>query len=124
MVGSLKRKDIFATTDIHPVVVPATKASALSLILNELISDAVRRGLSDGGGEIHLELRRLNGHFLIRVADTVTPVSVDPDEDAFGRLMLETCARQLDAKIERKVEGHHTEVTVTLLVEGYETTCV
>lgn len=120
MVGSLKRSDITATTDIHPVVVPATKASALSLILNELISDAVRRGLSDGGGEIHLEVRRLNGHFLIRVIDTVTPVSVDRDEDAFGRLMLDTCARQLDAKIERDVMGHRTEVRVTLMVEGHE----
>lgn len=94
--------------------------SAISLVLNELISDAVRRGLSDGGGEIHLEVRRLNGHFLIRLIDTVTPVSVDQDEDAFGRLMLNTCARQLDATIEREVHGHRTEVRVTLAVQGHE----
>lgn len=118
MVGSLKRNDIKVTTDIHPVIVPATKASALSIVLNELIGDAVRRGLSDGGGEVHLEVRRLNGHFLISVSDTVTPVAVDADEDAFGRLMLDTCARQLGAKIERSVREHRTEVRVTLEVEG------
>lgn len=118
MVGSLKREDISVTTDINPVVVPATKASALSIILNELIGDAVRRGLSDGGGEIHLEVRRLNGHFLISVSDTVMPVSVDADEDAFGRLMLDTCARQLGAKIERSVQANRTEVRVILEVEG------
>ena len=118
MVGSLKRDDIRVTTDIHPVVVPASKASALSIVLNELIGDAVRRGLSDGGGEIHLEVRRLNGHFLIRVTDTVVPVSVDEDEDAFGRVMLETCARQLGAKIDRLVRDHRTEVRITLAVEG------
>jgi PAS domain S-box-containing protein len=120
MVGSLNRDDITATVDISPVIVPATNASAISLVLNELISDAVRRGLSDGGGAIHLEVRRLNGHFLIRLIDTVMPVSVDQDEDAFGRLMLDTCARQLDATIERDVHGHRTEVRVTLTVEGHE----
>lgn len=117
LVGALKRDDIVVTTDLHPVLVPAVKASPLALIVNELVGDAVRRGLSDGGGEIHLEVRRPNGHFIIRVADTVTPAQVDEDEAAFSKLMLETCARQLNAKIERHVEGHHTDVRITLNVE-------
>lgn len=118
IVGALRRSDIVLTTDLHEVVVPATKASPLALIINELVGDAVRRGLSDGGGEIHVEVRRLNGHFLIRVVDTVTPVEVDKEEEAFSRKMLEACTRQLRAEIERKVEGHRTEVTVTLMVNN------
>ncbi|MBR0554559.1 PAS domain-containing protein [Ciceribacter sp. L1K23] len=117
VVGALKRTDIVMTTDLHEVVVPATKASPLALIVNELIGDAVRRGLSDGGGQIHVEVRRLNGHFLIRVVDTVTPVKVDEEEDAFSRKMLEACVTQLKATLERKVEGHSTDVRVTLLVK-------
>jgi len=117
LVGSLKRPDIMLTTDLHPVHVPAVKASPLALIVNELVGDAVRRGLADGGGEIHLEVRRLNGHFLIRVVDTVSPVSVNPEDDAFSQVMLDTCARQVGAKIERHVEGHKTDVRVTLMVD-------
>lgn len=117
LVGSLRRPDIVLTTDLHPVHVPAVKASPLALIVNELVGDAVRRGLADGGGEIHLEVRRLNGHFLIRVMDTASQVSVDPEEHAFGQVMLDTCARQLGAKIERSVEGHRTDVRVTLMVD-------
>jgi PAS domain S-box-containing protein len=116
VVGALKRDDIRLTVDIHPVIVPVSTASPLALIVNELVGDAVRRGLSDGGGEIHLEVRRLNGHFLIRVVDTVTPVSVDREEDAFAKLLLDACTRQLGAKIEREVEGHRTEVRVTMKV--------
>ena len=116
LVGSLKRSDIRFTADLHPVLVPAEKASPLALIVNELVGDAVRRGLADGGGEIHLEVRRLNGHFLIRVVDTVSPVSVDPEDDAFGQVMLDTCAKQVGAEIERTVEGHRTDVRVTLMV--------
>jgi PAS domain S-box-containing protein len=120
MVSALKRDDIRLTTDLHPVSVPAVKASPLALIMNEVIGDAVRRGLSDGGGEIHLEVRRLNGHFLIRVSDTVTPVAVDEAEHEFGRLMLETCARQLGAEIGREVIGQRTDVRITLMVEETE----
>ncbi len=116
-IGALKRSDIRLTTDLHEVVVPATKASALALIINELVGDAIRRGLSDGGGEIHLEIRRLNGHFLIRVVDTVSPVDVDKEEAAFSQKMLEACLLQLRAKIERKITGPETAVSVTLSVK-------
>lgn len=117
MVGSLKRADIKVTTDLKEVIVPAAKASPIALVVNELVGDAVRRGLGEGGGHIHLEVRRLNGHFLIRVADTVTPVDMDREEQAFSQLMLNTSLKQLGAKIERTVKGRQTNVSVTLLVD-------
>lgn len=117
LVGALNRDDIRVTTDLSPVLVPSVKASALALIVNELVVDAVRRGLSDGGGEIHLQVRRTNGHFVIRVTDTTTPVSVNPEEEAFGRLMLDTCAKQLNAKVEQTRDGNRTDVLVTMPVE-------
>ncbi len=116
IVGSLKRPDIDLSTDLHSVIVSGSKASALALVVNELLGDAVRRGLSDGGGKIHLEIRRLNGDFLIRVVDFVTPVEVDGEQKAFSRAMLDASIRQLRAKIEREVNGHRTEVCVTLPV--------
>jgi PAS domain S-box-containing protein len=117
LVGALKRDDIRVTVDLSPVLVPAVKASPLALIVNELVLDAARRGLSDGGGEIHLQVKRTNGHFIIRVTDTTTPVSVNPEEEAFGKLMLDTCAKQLGAQMTRQVDGHRTDVLVTMLVE-------
>lgn len=117
LMGALRRDDIRVTTDLSPVLVPAVKASPLALIINELVLDAVRRGLSDSGGDIRLEVKRTNGHFLIRVTDTTTPVSVNPEEEAFGKLMLETCAKQLGAEIRREVQGLRTDVLITMLVE-------
>lgn len=124
LVGALKRDDIQVTTDLSPVLVPSVKASPLALIVNELVLDAVRRGLSDGGGEIHLQVKRTNGHFVIRVTDTTTPVPVNSEEEVFGRLMLETCAKQLQANVERSVNGHRTDVLVTMLVEDMKDTDV
>lgn len=116
VVGALKRDDITISLEVSPVLVPAIKASPLALIVNELVGDAVRRGLRDGGGRIHVEIRRLNGHFLIAVHDTVHPVHVDPEEQQFGRLILETCARQVGATIDRQHTAGESVVRVTLPV--------
>jgi two-component sensor histidine kinase len=88
------------------------------LIVNELVGDAVRRGLSDGGGEIHILVKRLNGHFLIRVEDTSEPVEPDETSAELGRMLLEASARQVEARIERTQAGRRTIVDVTLLVES------
>ncbi|RDL47880.1 Blue-light-activated histidine kinase [Ensifer sp. M14] len=118
LVGAIKRDDIHLTLDLTPVYVPAVKASPLSLIVNELVGDAVRRGLSHGGGEIHILVKRLNGHFLIRVEDTSEPVEPDETSAELGRMLLEASARQVEARIERTQAGRRTIVDVTLLVES------
>ncbi len=118
LVGATSREDIRLTLDLHPVYVPAVKATPLSLIVNELVGDAIKRGLSDGGGDIHVVIKRLNGHFLIRVEDTSVPVDVDDETTEIGRILLENSAKQVGAKIEKRVEGDRTTVDVTLLVEA------
>jgi PAS domain S-box-containing protein len=117
LVGSIKRDDINLNLDISSVFVPAVKATPLSLIVNELVGDAVRRGLADGGGEIHVVVRRLNGHFLIRVEDTSEPVEPDWVSAELGRKLLEASAGQLGATIKRTTESRRTTVDVILLVE-------
>jgi PAS domain S-box-containing protein len=120
LIGGIGRDDIHLTLDLQPLYVPAVKATPLSLIVNELIGDAVRRGLCDSGGEIHVVVKRLNGHFLMRVEDTVEPVEPDPESAEFSRLLLEASARQLGAKIERSSLGRKTVVDVTLLVDEHQ----
>lgn len=117
LVGATGRKDIRLTLDLSPVFVPAVKATPLSLIVNEIVGDAVRRGLSDGGGDIHVEVRRTNGHFHIRVEDTSEPIEVDPEAAAFGRMLLDASAKQLDAAIDRRSKNGKTTVEVNLLVD-------
>ena len=120
MVGALGREDIHLTFDVSPVLVPAIKASPFALIINELVGDAVRRGLKDGGGTIRIEVKRLNGHFLLCVGDSMEPMPVNQEEQEFSRLILDACARQVKATIERSQEGSDTVVRVTAPVEVYD----
>ncbi|MDM9649269.1 PAS domain-containing protein [Rhizobium sp. S163] len=116
LVDATGRNDIRLSLDLSPLLVPAVKATPLSLILNELVGDAVRRGLMDGGGDIHVVVKRLNGHFLIRVEDTSEPVEPDIESTELGRMLIEASALQLGAEIERKQDGRKTVVDVVLLV--------
>ncbi len=118
LVGATGRNDIRLSLDLAPLLVPAVKATPLSLIVNELVGDAVRRGLNDGGGDIHVVVRRLNGHFLIRIEDTSEPVEPDNESAELGRMLLTALAQQLGATIEKKLEGRKTIVDVVLLVGG------
>jgi PAS domain S-box-containing protein len=120
LVGATGRKDIRLSLNLSPVFVPAVKATPLSLIVNEIVGDAVRRGLSDGGGDIHVEVRRTNGHFHIRIEDTSEQIEVDPEAAELGQMLLEASAHQLGARIDRKTENGRTTVEVTLLVDGQE----
>jgi len=120
LVDATGRKDIRLSLDLSPLLVPAVKATPLSLIVNELVGDAVRRGLSDGGGDIHVVVKRLNGHFLIRVEDTLEPVEPDSESAELGRMLLEASALQLGAEIERKRDGQKTIVDVVLLVGDHQ----
>jgi len=120
LVDATGRKDIRLSLDLSPLLVPAVKATPLSLIVNELVGDAVRRGLSDGGGDIHVVVRRLNGHFLIRVEDTSEPVEPDSESAQLGKMLLEASALQLGAEIERKQDGRKTVVDVVLLVGDHQ----
>ena len=120
VVGALRRDDIELSFNVSPVFVPAIKASPLALILNELVGDAVRRGLRDGGGKLHLCVERLNGHFHIEVRDTMDQQDVSGEEQEFSRMILETCARQVSATITRTENGRETVVDVELPVESIE----
>jgi len=117
LVDASGRTDIKLELDLSPVLIPAPKASPLALITNELIGDAMRRGLRDGGGVISILVKRLNGHFVVQVSDDVAPVPVDPEEDAFSKLILDASARQLGATVERRHDGRRTTVRVELLVK-------
>lgn len=120
LVDATGREDIRLSLDLSPLLVPAVKATPLSLVVNELVGDAVRRGLSDGGGDIHVVVRRLNGHFVIRIEDTSEPVEPDLESAELGRLLLQAAAKQLGAEITRRQDGRKTIVEVTLLVGDHQ----
>ncbi|MCM2476277.1 PAS domain-containing protein [Rhizobium sp. CG5] len=117
MVNGLRRDDIQLELELSPVLVPALKASPLALIVNELVADPVRRGLRQGGGFIKVTVKHQDSHLLIEVADVVAANVVNPDEEAFARLILDTCARQLGARLARDSDKGRAVATLILPID-------
>ncbi len=91
--------------DLHPVELVLDQAIPCGLILNELISNALKHGYPDGArGCITVRLASTPGAVSIELADDGVglPAGFDQARDAnLGLQLVSTLAEQLDARMER-----------------------
>ena len=91
------------------------KTMLVSLIANELITNAFRHGLAQGSGTIAVSLRRLDGEFELCVADTGGRLPPDFDVAAhagLGLSIVERLASEIGG-IVRVLDGKPPAFTVT-----------
>ena len=90
--------------DLEPVQLGLDQAIPCGLILNELISNALKHAFpTNEGGRIHIALKQSDGKVGITVADNGVglPQGFDPERDAnLGLQLVSTLIGQLDGRIE------------------------
>ena len=70
IVGASGRHDIETHVDLQPLIVSADKATALGLVLNEIITNAVKHAFADGrAGTLRLRTETVEGGVEISVTD-------------------------------------------------------
>jgi PAS domain S-box-containing protein len=121
VIGASGRSDIALEARIEPVEVSSSRAAALGLILNEVVTNAVRHGYADGrAGRVTLSARCDGDRAVIEVADDGpgpgTIVTRGP-RDGLGRLLIERLSRQVDATTEWTDTAPGTRVTITFPLE-------
>ena len=99
VIGASGRSNIKLTTSVDKLEIVAGKAAAVGLVLNELITNAVKHGYADGrGGEFKLTIRAVDGHALIDLHDDGPWFDVDaPRPDTIGRSLIDRLSRQIKA---------------------------
>jgi len=120
LLSASARTDVSVALDVSPVLVPAAKASPIALMVNEIVTDAIRNAAEDGG-HVRVSVGRANGHFRIRVEDdrmTAPGEALGPN--SFGRLVVETCARQVQATVDWEAAGAPSAVEISLPVDFLE----
>lgn len=118
LLGASGRRDIVLSTDVSAVEISARKAAPVGLILNELITNAIKHAYADGRpGAMRLSVARVDGHARIDLFDDGPgfDVSVKPD-DSIGRVLVERLARQAKAMTSwnGNAPGTHVSITVPL----------
>ena len=113
------RKDIRAHLDVNPVEVPAQKAAPVALMVNELVTNAIKHGFNgDRAGTISVSVRSQDERFVIEVRDDGDGMAAPSGKKSFGTDLVRALARQLQAKVEWVPGAPGTRVVISLPVEN------
>lgn len=115
VVGSSGRTDVRYVSDVMPIEVRSEYASSLGLILNEIITNAIKHGLGRGrAGTITLRARRSDGGSTISIEDDGHGIVLDKFGSGFGRTLIARLSKQARANVVWVRLDRGTRVTLTL----------
>lgn len=105
---------ISLTCDVVPLQVPASEAVAIGLIVNEMLTNAVKYAFPDGeAGKIHLSVGWLDPQTLeVMVRDTGKGLNPDSGTGGLGRRLIGSLTAQLNGSYECHSDKDGTECVV------------
>ncbi len=94
LVAASGRDEIGVKLDLGKVEVPAEKAAPIALMINELVTNALRHAFPNGhGGTVSVSVKRLNGHFRVVVEDDGQGMDANAGAGNFGTSLVRSLAR-------------------------------
>jgi PAS domain S-box-containing protein len=119
LMGSAQRDDIKVELDLERVDIAAAKAAPLALVVNELLTNALRHGFPEGrAGRIFVGVRRQNGDFRIEITDDGVGLDENTRISGFGLTIVQLLCQQLKAKSETTDAEPGVRVVILLPVNG------
>lgn len=114
VVGSSGRMDITLNIEAGPLLIEAVHASALGLILNEILTNAIKHGFANGrGGTLTLLVRNENDRGFIRICDDGPGLPSAKRTKSIGTALITRLARQAKAEATWSDNKPGTCVTIT-----------
>jgi len=118
LVESLQKENgtsIALKTDIESEPLPVDRAIPLGLIVNELVTNAVKYAFpSETRGTVLVTLKRVPGELRVTVSDDGQGVDPRRADSGLGGRLVEAFARQLGGKVARESGNTGTIVCLTL----------
>ena len=113
------RSRIDADFELEPVVIPAQQAAPVALMMNELVTNALKHAFredenGEARGKLGVRMRQVDGHFDLEVADDGPGMPAETTENSFGMKLVQALARQLQADIEWHDASPGTRVSVKM----------
>jgi PAS domain S-box-containing protein len=103
VLGASGREDIELVTDCEPIVVPASHATPLGLILNELVTNSIKHAYAEGrSGKLLLLAGQVDGIASISLSDDGPGREAHKVSSGFGETLIKRLTKQVGARIEWK----------------------
>ena len=123
LVMALPKGQVDLNLDIQPLGVPASKAAALALLLNEVIGNAVKHAFPNGRqGQLTIEIGRAENGLKIAVEDDGVGLDHSPaPEGSFGRTLITMLVHQLKGRLTWHDRKPGTRAEIVMPVDTEET---
>jgi chemotaxis protein methyltransferase CheR len=106
---------IMLKTDIESELLPADRAIPIGLIVNELVTNAVKYGFpGEAKGTVMVTLKRVPGELRLTVADDGQGLDPRRADSGLGGRLVDAFAQRLGGQVERKSDGQGTTVHLIL----------
>jgi len=101
LILALPEGQVELSLDVQPIAVPASKAAALALLLNEAIGNAVKHAFPDGRqGRLTITIGRMESDLAMTVEDDGVGLDhAPPPEGSFGKTLMTMLAHQLKGRL-------------------------
>ncbi|MEC3909210.1 PAS domain-containing protein [Sphingobium sp. CR2-8] len=118
VLGASGRTDIDVETDIEPVEIPSGQAAALGLVLNEVLTNAMKHAFVDGrSGRLHVAAKPLGDTASIIITDDGPGIeSGTPGSGGLGAALIKRLSRQVGAQVVWDDAAPGTRVTISFPV--------
>lgn len=100
LADSAGRDDVRVELDLEPVVISASRAAAVALVVNELATNALKHAFPDRGGRIKVSARAVSGTVTLEIEDDGVGRRQPNEPVGFGLSLIELLAKQLSARVE------------------------
>lgn len=98
VIGSSGRTDIVVKTQLVPIDVSSSKAAALGLVLNEVLTNAIKHAYADGrAGTLCLTAQIDGDQATLQVCDDGAGIAEPPPPAGMGRTLITRLSRQVGA---------------------------
>ena len=107
--------------DLEPVSVPSDKAAPIALMVNELVTNALKHAFNGrADGTIDVRVGKPNGRLRIEVTDNGHGMDGPPANGSFGLKLVNSLARQLQAEVTWADAQPGTRVCIEIAPETLE----
>ncbi|MDW3194078.1 MAG: tetratricopeptide repeat protein [Cytophagales bacterium] len=113
----LSAKEVALRTELDRVKISGQRATAILLVLNELMTNSAKHSFADRGGIIHIVISGESGHLRVIYKDDGAPfVSKARSGAGMGQKIIEQVLKTLRTELSREVQGQWNQSSFVIKV--------